>query len=461
MSERVVIAGAGDVGRAVVELLPPDWQVAVVDDDPEALEALPAQHGAHPVERIRGDATSRLVLQRALGEGEVHLVAAVTGDDTVNTEVARLCREDFSDLVERVVCVARDAAAARASGIDPGDIVSPHEAVARIVVNRLCAAYDYVVDFGTGRGEIREVEVVEGSTAAGRALADLQPRNWLVAAIYREGDLIVPHGDTVVEPGDRVLVVGKPELMDVVTSLLRGREPLFPAQFGTHVGVAGGPTAEALGAWLAEHTHAHGTVGIDSEWVDGHELPVSEAAAAILRRGTGVLVVEPRKLSVWARMGLTRARRKMLMVSMQIPWLVARERGEWRRILLAVGERQHAETIALVAIDIARQTRCSLAVLTVAEAALSRSEEEVAAISEIPKRICKFARLHGVEHVEVRQDEGNPIERIRHHAREFDLLIVGYSRNVRTSLLSPDVSVHLLHDAPTSVLFVPWKPMAR
>ena len=67
-----------------------------------------------------------------------------------------------------------------------------------------------------------------------------------------------------------------------------------------------------------------------------------------------------------------------------------------------------------------------------------------------------FISSHALGDLEQIVDEGNPIERIRHHAREADLLIVGHSKRARRStVLSPDISLFLLHDAPVSTLFVP------
>ena len=53
------------------------------------------------------------------------------------------------------------------------------------------------------------------------------------------------------------------------------------------------------------------------------------------------------------------------------------------------------------------------------------------------------------------EDEGNPLESLRRHARDFDLLVMGLPARLRNSIFRPDISMYLLHDAPCSVLFVP------
>ena len=43
----------------------------------------------------------------------------------------------------------------------------------------------------------------------------------------------------------------------------------------------------------------------------------------------------------------------------------------------------------------------------------------------------------------------------------FDLIVVGYSRRSYNTFVTPDVSLHLLHKTPCSIMFVPWNPASR
>jgi trk system potassium uptake protein TrkA len=70
------------------------------------------------------------------------------------------------------------------------------------------------------------IEVIEGEAAAGcpltrKRLADVDlPRGVLVAALRRDGRIVVPRGKDQIEPGDRVLVVSTTENARRVAQLL-------------------------------------------------------------------------------------------------------------------------------------------------------------------------------------------------------------------------------------------------
>jgi trk system potassium uptake protein TrkA len=68
------------------------------------------------------------------------------------------------------------------------------------------------------RLEIIELEVAEGSQAAGRSVADvLLPEGSLIISVLRDGAGFVPKGDTVIEAGDGVLLILDPGLEAEIT----------------------------------------------------------------------------------------------------------------------------------------------------------------------------------------------------------------------------------------------------
>ena len=87
----------------------------------------------------------------------------------------------------------------------------------------------HLLDLPEERLEIIELEVAEGSEAAGRAVKDLGlPDGSLVISILRDGGGFVPAGDSVVKAGDEVLLV-----LDV------GIEPRVTERFTNRSGAAG------------------------------------------------------------------------------------------------------------------------------------------------------------------------------------------------------------------------------
>ncbi len=461
-SRKVIVVGAGRVGRRVVRDLPRAWEITVIDSAAGRLALVPDSRPgpdgvAVPVRTMVGDASRRLVLERA-GLSSAVVLAVLTGDESVNREVARLARQDFG--VEELVVKLHGERDIEKLGLLPEEVILTHTATAALATNRLAATETRAVALGMGQGELRQVTVLDGSPARGRQLMDLNPQRWLVAAVYRKGALIVPHGETVLESGDRVLLVGEPDVLDGVGEFIRGSRPVFPSQYGCMIGMLGDDTTREEAGWVHDHTCVQAVVSLDAAAVHPARRSREEISSHMAENNVGILVLDPKPVSLAARIGLTRSSRMELIHASQVPVLVARNSAPYARVLLAVGLEQHAESIASVAIDIARQSKAALTVLTVTAPALAEGEAEQAEQRELPAKISRLARMHGIE-VERRLDQGNPIERIRHHAKDFDLLVIGASSDRRSTLLTPDISLYLLHDTPCSLLMVPWNPAHR
>lgn len=87
---QVLIAGAGKTARELLRRLSPAWTITLIDIEEEHLKQF--DNSPRIAQRVRGDASSRLVLGRAALE-EHDFVVAVTNNDDVNIEVCRLARE--------------------------------------------------------------------------------------------------------------------------------------------------------------------------------------------------------------------------------------------------------------------------------------------------------------------------------------------------------------------------------
>lgn len=445
-AKRVVIVGAGHVAEAVVDGVPASWEVVLVDLREEALRDFPARRGGG-LERVQGDGTSRLVLASA-GLARTSVLVAATRSDEVNKEVARVAREAFG--VEERVVLLDVLEGLEEAGLLRTEVVGRHLATAARVLNNLPLGEARATALGLGAGELLQVTVLEGSPAVGRELRDLEARDWLVAAVYRGAELIVPHGETSVLPGDRVLLVGEPSELRLIAAWFRGGEPTFPTLYGANVGWVG--EAGELARWVREQTLAEGALEIASELLDPDLHETAQVAASLRAREIGCLALPPRPVPWLARVGLVAARRADLLFGLGVPLLVVRGAPPIRRLLLALGPGQDAQPLGNVALDLARQLGASLTSLTVVPPPVAGGGGPE---PSAPRQLARLAALHEVPLTQI-LDQGNPIERVRHHAREADLLIVGFGRQPRRStVLSPDVSLFLLHHTPVSTLFVP------
>ncbi len=248
MKPRVLIAGAGQTGRALSARLAALWDVVLIEIEP-LKEPL-----AEGVTFHQGDATSALVVRQAGMEG-AEAAIAVTDRDDVNLEFCRLAREIYK--VPRVLSSARRGDQLAAFEQMGALAISRPDSLVSTLQSRLERVKRTTADVGLGRGEILEVTVLPNSPVIGKSMLDLSPQAWLVAAIYRRGELVVPHGLTRVEEGDRVLLVGDPALLPAIADYFRAGESEFPLQFGKFIGLVH-PSAEAEANYLAENTLALG-----------------------------------------------------------------------------------------------------------------------------------------------------------------------------------------------------------
>jgi Trk K+ transport system NAD-binding subunit/nucleotide-binding universal stress UspA family protein len=467
----LLIAGAGRTGSQLAQRICGDWDVRVVDPSGELLDSEGLGCCAH---RQQGDATSALVLEEA-GIEQATAVVACTDNDVKNLEVLKLARERFG--VERLYGVLREQKHEQRY-VDAGvEIVDRFRAIAAMLASGISGGQKVATNIGLGIGEIIEVEVLANSSVVGRRLMDLRPRRWLVGAIYRNDQLIVPHGDTRIEAGDRVLLIGEPDILPSVATLIGAGESEFPLHFGSRVALLGDVALEQLlpeARYLIDETAAkvlkilvrpgEGNRAALSSVLDGHApVEVIEIARAHTRtdlaaitgqRDVGLVVVEPQPLGFFARIGLRRSELSHLLDRAGPPVLVARGSAPYRRVLLGLCELPFHMDAAQLAIDVARRLDAELRVAVVHHAELVVGEELRLQLEAKRKEIVELAKMYNLK-VAVDVIEDNPIEGLVAASADADLLVLPYQRRRRSSLTRPDVAQNAIHLARCSVMVMP------
>jgi len=80
-----------------------------------------------------------------------------------------------------------------------------------------------------------EFRITEDSPVRGRLLKTFGSCPWMVGAILRRNELVIPHGDTCFESGDLVTVVGaSADFAEMVRTFTSG-EGRFPLDFGQRI----------------------------------------------------------------------------------------------------------------------------------------------------------------------------------------------------------------------------------
>ena len=215
---RVVIAGAGKVGRSIAkELLSNGHSVLLIDRDP--LVARPnAVEGA---EVLRADACEISALDEAdLTNAQV--VVAATGDDKTNLVVSLLAKTEYGvpRVIARVNHPKNEWMFDESWGVDVA-VSTPRMLSA--LVEEAVSVGDLVRLFSFRRGEANLVELTlpADSEVVGRRVGDIAfPVDTALVAILRDAHVITPTPDDSLESGDELLFVAAPDQEEALQDLL-------------------------------------------------------------------------------------------------------------------------------------------------------------------------------------------------------------------------------------------------
>src|SRR5579859_7762808 len=213
----VIIAGAGKVGWNLArELIAKEREVTLIESDHNRFRVV-EEELEHAVQY--GDATELWILERA-GIQRADLVIAVTGDDEDNILICQMAKEKYG--VQRIVARVnnpRNLQHFRLLGVQPA--VSATDLILRLIEHEV-PEYGLVqlLALEEEHLEIIEVEVGEGSQAAGMSVAEVPlPAGSLVISVLRDGMGFVPQPDSQIQAGDQVLLILDPGLESEITPL--------------------------------------------------------------------------------------------------------------------------------------------------------------------------------------------------------------------------------------------------
>ncbi len=198
-AQRVVVAGLGQVGTRLGELL--------LDSgvDLTIIRRRPTSESGIAAHTIVGDATEEDILQEA-GVDEADVFVSATDLDEVNFMAAHLAKK--AGARRTIALHNRDDLRGAMQELGVDHPISPGVITAGALMKQLHSRAMVRMDWVEGGGELVEIEVAEGSPATGAPLRRLGvPHTCIVGEVVREGSgPFVPDGDTEFVPGDRVAV---------------------------------------------------------------------------------------------------------------------------------------------------------------------------------------------------------------------------------------------------------------
>jgi len=216
----VLIYGGGRVGSHLATLLLTlGHRVRLIENREDIVEKL---HRELPTEIIYlGDPLDPRILEEA-GIRETNVFVSASAEDSANLAVAYLAKKKFN--VARVIGRVNNPRYAWLFTPEMGVDIALNQAeiLSRLIEEEMSLG-DMIPLLKLRRGEYMLVEekIPAGAPAIGVMIKDLDlPENCVIAAIIREGAVVVPRGVTALEQGDEVLAVVDRPAADHLAQLL-------------------------------------------------------------------------------------------------------------------------------------------------------------------------------------------------------------------------------------------------
>jgi trk system potassium uptake protein TrkA len=216
----VIVVGGGEVGTHLAALLlAGKHRVKVIEAQQEEIPRLQRDLSAGVV--VWGNGTDPTVLAAA-GIRQADVVAAVTGTDETNLVVTSLARFEFNvpRTIARVHTPKNAWMFTPAMGVDVA--LNQADLLAHLIAEEMSLG-DMMTLLKLRKGQYSLVEerVAPTAVAAGKAVRDLDlPAECTLAAVIREGQLLIPRGDLVLRPADEVLAVVHASQVEQLAALL-------------------------------------------------------------------------------------------------------------------------------------------------------------------------------------------------------------------------------------------------
>lgn len=463
---RLVVVGLKRKHLDLLVQLSSRWNTDVIEkgeSDP------PEWFPEHPSLRyIREDAASYLVWSRMDLDNLTGVISTVS-EHSLNRELCHILFDRLKTKL-RFFILAEDRDPQKNQELRErygAQLISPSALAQEMLLNRLLTRTILPLNIGLGKGEMLEVEISARSHLVDRPLRHLRPKEWHIAAIYRQGRLLLPTGEVALQVGDRVILVGDPTVLSKLAEALLKGEPQFPRPYGSQIAVPFQEdweyVLEELALWAEScsirNVHAVSLKPGSGEVLGGRieeriglKVTVGEKNSlkgflAALPYDSGLVVVPKRGRNCRRFFRSGRLSVPVLLAGGKVPYdrVVAGLDGEWPDLTLDI------------ALDVSRVLALPL------EAYITRQPWEIGGDDSVRRMEARESLIRDLSTIQgqdlpLHSFEGNPVtEAVNWLNRQNPLLVISYrpGEYARWLLAKPVLAPILSEKYSGSVLLVP------
>ncbi len=443
---KILIFGAGYFGTQFVKALYKNWKIIVVDIKEDKLKKI--KELFPDIETINGDASSILTWKKINFENIKHIVITVKDTD-VSLEACRISKDVFNLDIPITVFLYNEENEEKFLDFENINIIKPANILVNSVISLIEKNYRIATNIGLGKGEIIEVKIMAKSHLVDRKLKYLRPSKWRIAAIYRNGQLIIPSGDETIRVGDSVVLIGDPKVLENLVNILLKGIPQFPLQFGTDVTL---PVNEKFIDIINEVSYVIKNTRVNKVYVFPYKEDSNKIKALIenkfekfeiknyisnlnsllnFKNNVAFLVFPFKNISFFEKWKL-----KTFFEKANKPFLVAKGYSSYKNIAVLLNSPDPAYTLE-VGIEISRLLKVKLTTFYCIMPKELRTEEEERELENVNKIITDFENIYKTS-MNFKILEGNPVKESLNYLRDFpsSLLVMSYKKR-HISFLDP------------------------
>jgi trk system potassium uptake protein TrkA len=204
--KRVLLAGGGNIGKRLAQVLEPHYQVKIIESNIERAQQLSQELDKSIV--LYGDAADEeLLLNENIENTDVFV--SLTNDEEANILSAMLAKRLGARKVMSLINRASYVDLVESGVIDIA--ISPQLATIGTLLTHIRRG-DVVVVHSLRRGAAEAIEAVahgdnRTSKVVGRSIEDIKlPKGTTIGAVVRGEEVIIAHHDTIIEAEDHVIL---------------------------------------------------------------------------------------------------------------------------------------------------------------------------------------------------------------------------------------------------------------